>query len=199
MREGVKEAIRQALHDRRFQPGESLSEAGLAVEMGVSRGPVREALFQLVQEGLVTHSPNRGFSVILFTARDLQEIQVVRLPLETAALELARGRISAAETKKLKDLKVAMVQSLAENQFVPCGQSDMTFHSLIWEISGNAKLSATLRNLMAPFFAYGSVFRTSRGDLTPNLLDEQHESYIRFLTDSGDQTAEACVRFHLGM
>src|SRR6478735_3441645 len=87
MRESVGEVIRKALYDRRFNAGESLSEARLAAEMGISRGPVREALLVLVQEGLLTHSPNRGFSVINFTAEDLREISEVRVPLEATALQ----------------------------------------------------------------------------------------------------------------
>jgi DNA-binding GntR family transcriptional regulator len=74
MRESVGDETRQTLYDGRFEPGQSLSEAGLADEMCISRGPVHEALL-LAQEGLVVHSPNRGFSIVQITAEDLQEIQ----------------------------------------------------------------------------------------------------------------------------
>src|SRR5882724_9735244 len=94
IRESVGDAVRKALYDRRFQAGEPLSEVGLAGEMGISRGPVREALLVLVQEGLLTHSPNRGFAVVNFTQADLKEINEVRLPLETTALTLAKPKMS---------------------------------------------------------------------------------------------------------
>src|ERR1700761_6488210 len=140
MRETVRDNVRAALHGGRFRPGQSLSEAALAAEMGVSRGPVREALLLLVQEGLVTHSPNRGFSVVYFSEQDVQEIHQVRLPLETTALELARGRITAEEEQKLIQLKSVIVQAHQDRQYVLGSQTDMEFHNLIWEKSGNARL-----------------------------------------------------------
>jgi DNA-binding GntR family transcriptional regulator len=105
MRESVGDAIRQALYDGRFGPGQSLSEAALAAEMSISRGPVREALLLLAQEGLVIHSPNRGFSVVQITGEDLREIQQVRMPLEAMALNLAKAHLTEADFLKLEDLK----------------------------------------------------------------------------------------------
>jgi DNA-binding GntR family transcriptional regulator len=199
MRDSVGQAIRQALTDRRFQPGESLSEAGLAAEMGISRGPVREALLLLVQEGLVTHSPNRGFSVINFNREDIREINVVRLPLETTALSLALTHISEEDLKELEDLNRKIVNAYVSQQFVLCGQSDMAFHNLIWARTGNVRLCSTLRTLLSPFFAYGSLFAANRPELTPELLDEEHGCFVRFLRGSTERTAEDCVRFHLGV
>src|ERR1700730_17985348 len=94
LRVRVAEAIRQALLEGRFKPGEDLSEVAIAKEMNVSRGPVREALLVLAQQGLITHSQNHGFSVLGFTDRDHTEIDEVRLRLESLALTLARDRIN---------------------------------------------------------------------------------------------------------
>ena len=194
----AKEAIRRALYDGRFQPGESLSEAALAKEMGVSRGPVREALLVLSQEGLVVHSPNRGFSVVEFTEQELREVDQVRATLETMALELARGHVEAGDIEQLRLLKNKLVQSYANDQMVECYHLDMRFHSLIWKCSGNFRLLATLHNLVAPVFAYGSLFSGRHSDLTPQRLDEEHECCIRYLEGDESRTAEQCVQFHLG-
>src|SRR5438128_10813307 len=94
LREGVAQAIRQALLEGRFKPGEYLSDSALAKEMNVSRGPVREALLILAQQGLITHSQNHGFSVLGFSDRDHREIDDIRLRLETLALTLARARMT---------------------------------------------------------------------------------------------------------
>src|ERR1700722_5322169 len=198
MRESVGEAIRQALCSGRFQPGQALSEAGLAAEMGISRGPVREAHLLLAQDGLVVHSPNRGFSVVQLTTEDLDEIRQVRIPLETMALTTARPRLSEGDIEKLQELKDEIVREFEKNVCL-CTQADMTFHSLIWDRTGNSRLAGTLRNLMAPFFAYGSLFSAHRlPNLTAQLLAEQHDQMIHFLGGRNDSTAEDCVRFHLG-
>jgi DNA-binding GntR family transcriptional regulator len=199
MRESVGEVIRKALYDRRFEAGEPLSEARLAAEMGVSRGPVREALLVLVQEGLLTHSPNRGFSVVNFTQEDLNEINHIRLPLESAALNFAKPNMSAADIRKLQDLKNRMVESYAAGELLICSQADMAFHSVVWDRTLNSRLATMLRTLLASFFAYGSLFSVGRPELTPRLLDEEHEYFIQFLRGMEKRTAEDCVRFHLGM
>ena len=199
IRESVGQVVREALYQHRFQAGESLSEAALAAEMGISRGPVREALLVLVQEGLLTHSPNRGFAVVNFTQDDLKEVNEVRVPLETLALTLARPRVSAADLEKLSERKREMVKSYSAGEIFGCSHSDMAFHSLIWKRTGNGRLASSLRTLLDPFFAYGSLFNVGREGLTPRLLDEEHEYFIEFLSGGGTRSAEACVRFHLGL
>lgn len=199
IRQTVGETIRRALLEGRFRPGQPLSEVALASEMNVSRGPVREALLVLAQEGLVSHSQNYGFSVLAFNEQDKTEVQQVRLPLEVLALELAIPNITPADLRTLDTLSDQMAQSYQERRYVECTQADLDFHSLVWERSRNKRLLSSLRNLMVPYFAYGSAFRMSRPDLTPELLDEQHRCFIRVLSGASDQTADQCVRFHLGL
>ena len=196
IRQSVGDALRRALLAERFRPGEALSEVALAAEMNVSRGPVREALLVLAQEGLVTHSQNYGFSVVDLTKQDLQEIWQLRLPLETLALELARPAMHAATIDELSRLIAGMMDAYIGGRFIECTRFDLEFHSLIWQLSGNARLAASLRNLLVPYFAYGSAFKASRPDLTAQLLEEQHLYYVDFLAGRSSRSAEECVRFH---
>ena len=196
IRHNVSEAIRRALLAGRFTPGEALSEVALAAEMNVSRGPVREALLVLAQEGLVSHSQNYGFSVVNLTEQDRKEVREVRLPLETLALELARPAMDQPALEQLSSLKDRMVHAYVAGNFIECTQFDLEFHSLVWKKCGNARLMASLRNLLVPYFAYGSAFKVSRPDLTPQLLEAQHLWYVEFLSGESTRTAEECVRFH---
>lgn len=199
MRDSVGDAIRLALYDGRFEAGQQLSEAGLAATMGISRGPVREALFLLVQEGLLAHEPNHGFSVIEITATDLHEIQEVRVPLETLALQLARAHMTEEDLNKLDEFKGLMVQAYRDGMIPLSSKFDMSFHSLIWDRTANARLALTLRTLLAPFFAYGALFNHHRRpDLSPELIEEEHERMIQFLRGARG-SSEECVRFHLGL
>lgn len=198
MRDRVGQEIRQALTHKRFQPGQSITEAGLAAEMGISRGPVREALLLLLQEGLVAHSPNRGFSVISFDEKDVQETNEVRLPLEAMALTLAQRNAAQADLSQLDMLVDRISSTYREQEFTSCAQEDMAFHSLIWKLSGNSRLSGALQSLLAPYFAYGALSSSSRPELTPGLLHEEHACFVRFLRKQELRTAEECVRFHLG-
>ena len=199
IRQTVGETIRRALLEGRFRPGQPLSEVALASEMNVSRGPVREALLVLAQEGLVSHSQNYGFSVLEFNEHDRTEVQQIRLPLEALALELAKNNISETDLRELGTISDRIVQAYQQQNYIECTQADLDFHSLVWERSGNKRLYSSLRNLAVPYFAYGSAFRMSRPDLTPELLALQHRSFIEFLSGVSDQTSDQCVRFHLGL
>jgi DNA-binding GntR family transcriptional regulator len=199
IRQTVGETIRRALLEGRFRPGQALSELALATEMNVSRGPVREALLVLAQEGLVSHSQNYGFSVLEFSERDRNEVQQIRFPLEVLALSLAKANITDPDLRELGSLSDRMVETYQRQNYVECTQADLDFHSLVWERSGNKRLCSALRNLAVPYFAYGSAYRMSRPDLTADLLGLQHRVFIDYLSGASDQTADQCVRFHLGL
>lgn len=199
IRQTVGETIRRALLEGKFRPGQALSEIALAAEMNVSRGPVREALLVLAQEGLVSHSQNYGFSVLEFNENDRTEVQQVRLPLEILALELAKPHVTETDVASLHTLNIRMSEAYLQQRYVDSTQADLDFHTLIWERSQNTRLQTALRNLMVPYFAYGSAFRMSRPDLTAQLLEDQHRSIINFLSAKSDDTAEQCVRYHLGL
>jgi DNA-binding GntR family transcriptional regulator len=199
IRQTVGETIRRALLEGRFRPGQALSEVALASEMNVSRGPVREALLVLAQEGLVSHSQNYGFSVLDFSEHDRLEVQQVRLPLETLALELGKGNLTGTDLAELQAKSNRIVKAYQELNYLECTQADLDFHSLVWDRTGNKRLYAALRNIAVPYFAYGSAFRMSRPDLTAELLRSQHESFISYLSGASEATADQCVRYHLGL
>src|SRR5579864_4109533 len=132
LRVRVAEAIRQALLEGRFEPGEDLSEVAIAKEMNVSRGPVREALLVLAQQGLIEHSQNHGFSVLGFTDKDHAEIDAVRLELESLALSLARARITPEELDLLEQATARMAAVIRKNSSSEWVRSELEFHELIW-------------------------------------------------------------------
>lgn len=197
MRHNVVDAIRRALIQGRFQPGEALSDVVLAAEMGISRGPVREALLVLVEEGLLVHRQNRGFSVLQFTKQDALQVQQVRMPLETLALELARERVTPADLKHLQKLAADLCSAFRKRDAVEATRCDWEFHQLIWTRSGNPRLMAALRTLTTPYFAYGSAFQLGRADLSEELTERQHRMYVEFLRGTISASASECVAVHV--
>jgi DNA-binding GntR family transcriptional regulator len=198
LRVRVAEAIRQALLEGRFKPGEDLSEVAIAKEMDVSRGPVREALLVLAQQGLITHSQNHGFSVLGFSDKDHAEIDAVRLELESLALTLARGRITPDELDLLEQVTARMATTIRKNSSAEWVRAELEFHELVWELSGNRWLSDCLRRVMVPYFHYETAFR-----LEPQITDQRfaglHQIYVDFLKGKSKNTAQQCVRIHLGL
>lgn len=94
-----------AITSGEFQPGQKLSESELARQLGISRGPLREALGRL--EGrLVMRTPRIGVRVIEFNREDLEQLFFVREALEGMAARLAAERMSASELTRLQELLV---------------------------------------------------------------------------------------------
>jgi DNA-binding GntR family transcriptional regulator len=199
IRQAVAESIRAALREGHFKPGENLSEVALAEKFEVSRGPIREALLGLVEEGLLTHSPNRGFLVIDLSAEDKEHIAELRLLLEARALERGRERATPADLARLVELKDELVGLFKDNERPARDALEIAFHGYIWELSGNPWLVAALRRTMVPLFIFGRYLGISRSNLDPVLGDAQHQLYIDYLARKTDRTAEQCVRFHLGL
>ena len=88
LREQMVETLRNAVISGAIPPGQKLVEAQIAEQLGVSRGPLREAMRQLVEEGLLEHIPYRGTMVKTVTVQDLEEIYSFRILLETFAFKL---------------------------------------------------------------------------------------------------------------
>jgi len=94
-------SVRELILSGELAAGARIVESALCEELGVSRTPMREALFRLEQEGLVRQDLSRGFSVITLSAREVREIYPIIWTLEVLALQLAEGNIEVDTLKSL--------------------------------------------------------------------------------------------------
>jgi DNA-binding GntR family transcriptional regulator len=92
----VADSIREAVLSGRLKGGDRLIEDELAESLGVSRGPIRQAIFRLQQEGLVVHETHRGATVAQVSIEDAAEIYSLRQALERLAIAQACDRATAA-------------------------------------------------------------------------------------------------------
>ncbi len=198
IRDSAVDALRNALLEGKFQPGESLSEPSLAAQMGISRGPVREALFVLEQEGLVVHNQNRGFSVLTLGDGDRRAMVRVRLPLEAMALELAKDKVTPEDIAELEGYARRLVEGYGED-LRGSAREDLAFHARLWELSGNDWLVVALRRVVVPFFFYTIMYNASGEHLSAETLESQHGAYLDYLRGATAMSAEECVRLHLKM
>jgi DNA-binding GntR family transcriptional regulator len=196
LRQNVADVVRQYLFEGRFQPGEELSDRGLATQFGVSRGPVREALMILAEDGLLEHNQHRGFVVPRLTAEDLNQIADARQPLEVRALELARPRMTPESLGTLKERMATLVAVFGKDGRKLCATPDFEFHSFIWELSGNRWLQAALRRISMPYFVYVSAFALGPSE-SEELLKERHQMFVDYLAGKSQLSAMECVEFHV--
>ena len=199
LRSNVAEVLRSALLDGRFRPGEELSDSRLAAEFGVSRGPVREALMLLAEEGLVLHRQNRGFGVPKLEREDLNQIVAVRRPLEVLALEEARAKAAAADIDRLGQLRDDLLGAFRQGGIKVCARPDSAFHQAVWAMAGNPWLQAALLRVSMPYFAYVAAFELGRRDHSAELMEQMHQRYIDYVAGAGSDGAVECVAFHLGL
>jgi DNA-binding GntR family transcriptional regulator len=101
LREQVVDALINELRSGRFAPGERLTEQGLAETLGVSRTPIREALNQLMEQGMLQARPRGGYIVPSPTVEQIRQIIAVRMLLEPPAVRMAAVEYRAEEVERI--------------------------------------------------------------------------------------------------
>ena len=135
--EQAVDAIRAHIVGGRFQLGEALSESTLAAELGINKGPVREALLQLRLEGLVDIQPEHGSFVFQMSAQEVAELSDLREILETAAALRALERDQAGVAKVLDAIVRRMGTAMERDDFATYRNLDADFHQAIVDHCGN--------------------------------------------------------------
>lgn len=107
LRSRIADAVWSLILDGEYAPGTPLREVELAKSLGVSRTPLREALVQMEQEGMVRSEPAKGFTVCPLTSQDVEEIYPLRAVLESHALKLA-GIPGAQTIRKLHEINAQL-------------------------------------------------------------------------------------------
>ncbi|MGK3206218.1 GntR family transcriptional regulator [Amycolatopsis sp. MEPSY49] len=131
----VADRIRDAIFDGTYPPGGSLREVELADALGVSRGPVREALLKLEREGLVRGEWHRGTTVTALSDVDVAELDSLRAALEQLAVALVVDR--GADLAAVDAVVVRMDRAADEHEMVRC---DLDFHDAVYAAAGHRRL-----------------------------------------------------------
>jgi DNA-binding GntR family transcriptional regulator len=137
----VVDILREMITNGTLAAGEHLKEAEIAETLGVSRGPVREALAQLENEGHVELRRHRGAFVSRLTRRDVHEVYSLRLALERLAVERAATHMTADQLAQLDDVLERM--RLVTEDYTPeqAVELSLAFHDLVYEAADHARLS----------------------------------------------------------
>jgi DNA-binding GntR family transcriptional regulator len=148
LRESTYRLIRTRALSGRLKPGSRVSEVALAKELGISRGPIREAMGHLVQEGLLIHIPQQGAFVRKPSRAELEDLYQVRRWIESGAASEAARHIGPVEIAKLESaIAEGRAAALARREagdgknedglLFRCTRADVTFHMTLIQVSGN--------------------------------------------------------------
>lgn len=144
----ISRRLREAIMSGSLPPGTQLGEADLAARFEVSRGPLREAMQRLVQEGLLRSEPHRGLFVIELEPGDVYDIYAARTAVEqAAALRILRGDHAGA-AERLQRIHDEMQAAADAGDDAALGDADLRFHELLVHISGSRRLVRMSRTLL---------------------------------------------------
>ena len=194
-RDRIEDAILQALSVGDLQPGDQVKEAEIALQAGISRGPVREAIQRLVGEEILVYHPHRGTFVAEWTSADIREIYSIRGLLEGYAAGLAAQRMTGPQLAELSSIIEHMVQKAKSGDTEGVFELDLAFHQCVNDLAGHKLLSRLLANIHRRISLYIKLDEES----TPN-LDQYAQNHYLLLESMKSRDAgkvEAVFRDHL--
>lgn len=185
--------IRKALSDGTYGAGERLTTARLAKELGLSLTPVREALIELANEGLVEISPHRGARVAELGLTGLSDVYQTRAILEPAATRLAVPNLNKRAIAELKKLHSGFLEAVENDDAAALLDLNEQFHFAIYDASGSSLLSRLIRIVWSS--SPNDTFR-----LIPQRAErsaKEHTAILRALVSGDAKRAESAMRSHI--
>jgi GntR family transcriptional regulator, rspAB operon transcriptional repressor len=173
-------------------PNQPISENELALALGVSRTPVREALGKLEEDGLVQIIPQFGTFVSPIVPEHVYSNQFIREALECACLETAAERCTPADTERLRTLIERQRVAVADDDFFA---ADETMHRLLMTIGGQERAWTVIESVKLHL---DRVRRLAvRNSLKRHMIIQEHETIITHIAAGNGAAAVAAMRVHL--
>lgn len=171
----VADVIRKLILDGKLKPGDRINQAQLAEEFIISRGPVREALRLLENEGLIKHIPNHGTYVSSISKKDAYEIFSLRAILEEHGAVLALPHLNQDHYKTLESLIEASEAAALKMDLEQVMRLDLQFHHLIIGQSNHARLINMHHHLDTQL---GALFLSIATDAPNRILEFTHNHQV---------------------
>jgi DNA-binding GntR family transcriptional regulator len=145
----IADQLRKAILTDQFKPNQRLVEQEIAESMQTSRGPVRDALKILENEGLIHRTPHRGAFLAQITRKDAEEVYTLRIALEALALEFVVKTATDAQIEELAQMVQAMENLVAKDPGDQWGATalDLQFHRTLARISGHRRVLTAWESL----------------------------------------------------
>ncbi len=195
LREVVFHSLRRAILEGTLEPGERLMEIHLAQELGVSRTPVREAIRQLEQEGLVVTYPRRGAVVAKITRKDLEDVLEVRAALEALAVRKAAVLMNITQLQQLKKAQQQFIICLRQNDLAKSANADAQFHQIITDATSNDRLISLLNNVRGQMYRFR--LENIKDQQSHDHLLEHHARLYTAMETHDPDLAERTIREHI--
>ncbi|WP_306371277.1 GntR family transcriptional regulator [Nocardiopsis sp. CC223A] len=191
----IAEQLRSAIMYGSLAPGDQLGEADLAGRLGVSRGPLREAMQRLVQEGLLRSERHRGLFVRELTADDVRDIYVARLAVERTACELIMRGNRGEAVARLTPVVQRLAEAAATGDRRAMSDADQEFHRTLVSCSGNGRLERMAQTLLVETRMCLTVMQEVYPE--PAELLEEHRRILDAIADGAEERLLHLIEAHM--
>ncbi|MFC5649974.1 GntR family transcriptional regulator [Paenibacillus solisilvae] len=173
LRHRVTDEIRNAILSGQLKPGDRLREIAISKEMGVSRGPIREAIRTLEQEGLLHSSPYKETVVAEFSKEEVIEVLIpIRLTIELFAIRSGLSWMNDADFAQMNRFVEGMKEAVAQKDLARIVDNDISFHEYLIQASRAGNIiniwSSIVNRIRLHFFVQGPMYKDQ------NQIYEEH-------------------------
>lgn len=191
----IADQLRSAIMYGSLAPGDQLGEVDLAARLGVSRGPLREAMQRLSQEGLLRSERHRGLFVRELTPDDVRDIYVARLAVERAACELVvRGNRGEA-VARLTPAVERLAEAAGTGDRDEMSDADQEFHRTLVSCSGNTRLERMAQTLLVETRMCLAAMQQAYPE--PGELLEEHRRILDAIADGDEERLLELIEAHM--
>ena len=195
-RDQVAHALRAALVAGRLRPGELYSAPALAAQFGVSATPVREAMLDLVREGLVETVSNKGFRVTAVTEQQLDEYTHIRALIEIPTVTGLAHTAGPEAINALRPEAETIVAAAKAADLIAYVEADRRFHLGLLALAGNGHLVEVVGDLRKRSRLYGLTTLAERGLLEASA--QEHIELLDALLARDEPAVSGVMTRHLG-
>ena len=196
LREQALALLREAVITGRIADGVVYSSKARAAELGVSNGPIREAMLALVDDGLMEAVPNKGFRSVPLTPADLAEIYEMRLLLEVPAVaRLATGDLPGDHVARRTGLVNTIEQAARSGDLIGNLAADRDFHLTLLAAGGNRRLVSAVARLRDQTRLDNLRALNADGRIVASA--DEHRPLLTAILRHDERTAERLMRQHL--
>jgi len=195
LREQVTRALEAAVIAGELQPGVIYSAPGLAERFGVSATPVREAMLDLVGEGMVEPVRNRGFRVIEVSEADLDQISQIRLLVEVPTMGQVAKLLTAEKIAELNALGQAIEEAAQQRNLIEYLDCDRKFHAQLISAIANSRLTELVDRLRRQARLFGLQELADTGKLVASA--QEHRTLLRVLQSGDVAASESLMTAHI--
>lgn len=198
LRERAYAYIQRRIASGEFRPDTVISEVPIAKELQMSRTPVREAINQLVAEGLLEQTPNRGTLVVKLSRQDVVDLYELREALEVYAVrKAAHLTLRSSDVRRWEDFSEQILQlkkdiqktsrkTLNSEQMRRFIESDLNYHNMLMRMSANVRIVKVLNDTRLLI----RIFGIERPEYDADTLDRIHRQHAEIIAAVRDQNAD---------